>query len=257
MEKEGERKSRLCRVVSSLDLCLLIRIIEEMNDRQRQLLGIVVEEYVKSAEPISSGFLAAAYSLGVSPATIRNDLAVLLDQGYLKKNYFSSGNVPTNQAYRFFVNEMFDDSYEKKTRSEQHIPHFRSIDEIARFMSDRSRLLSVVMNEDMDMAVDGINYLFAQPDFSSLEMMHDLACFVDALMDMRQELFTVLADEDETIFIGEENPLFSREHDLSWLVSSCDSFHNKRLAMFLVGPTRMPYERNATLLYGIRKYLSK
>jgi transcriptional regulator of heat shock response len=228
-----------------------------MNDRQRKLLAILVEEYIKSAEPISSGYLAHAYALGVSPATIRNDLAALLEQGYLKKMYFSSGNVPTNLAYRFFVDEVANKDRVKADRQPQHLPRLQSLEQIAEFLSARSRLLSLVMNEDMDMALDGINYLFSQPDFSSLEMMQGLAGFIDSLLDTRKELFTELAHQGEAIFIGEENPLFPRQTDIACLVGSCDDFQNKKLAMFLVGPTRMPYQRNAMLIHNLLEYFSK
>jgi len=228
-----------------------------MNDRQRKLLAILIEEYIKSAEPISSGYLAHAYALGVSPATIRNDLAALLEEGYLKKMYFSSGNVPTNLAYRFFVDEVTNRDSKKTNYQPKHLPRLRSLEQIAEFLSVQARLLSLVMNEDMEMAIDGINHLFSQPDFSSLEMVQGLAGFVDNLLDRRKELFSELAGGGEAIFIGEENPLFPFQRDISCLVGSCDDFQNKKLAMFLIGPTRMPYGRNAMLLHNLLEYLSR
>ncbi len=77
-----------------------------MDTRQKHILSILVDDYVKEAKPISSGFLVLRHHLDYSPATVRNELAELLDHGYLKKIYFSSGNVPTNKAYRLKVEEI-------------------------------------------------------------------------------------------------------------------------------------------------------
>lgn len=77
-----------------------------VNVRAQHVLKILVERYIQDGSPIGSKTLAGEYSLGLSPATIRNILADLEDHGYLTSPHTSSGRVPTELGYRFFVNSL-------------------------------------------------------------------------------------------------------------------------------------------------------
>ncbi len=79
---------------------------EELNERRRQVLRIVVQEYVETAQPVSSKTIADHYPLGVSSATIRNDLAALEKAGLLTHPHTSAGRVPTDAGYRYFVRHL-------------------------------------------------------------------------------------------------------------------------------------------------------
>ena len=76
---------------------------ENLTARQQRVLRIVVQAYVQSAQPVGSSTIAANHQLGVSPATIRNDLAVLEREGLLTHPHTSAGRVPTDLGYRYFV----------------------------------------------------------------------------------------------------------------------------------------------------------
>lgn len=78
----------------------------ELTERQKLILGLVVQEYVDSAGPISSKHLVEKYSLTFSSATIRNEMVVLAENGYLSKPHSSAGRIPTETAYRFFVRQL-------------------------------------------------------------------------------------------------------------------------------------------------------
>lgn len=81
-----------------------------LTPRQAKLLGIVIQEYVQSAQPVGSQVIAKHYDLGVSPATIRNDLAVLEREGLLTHPHTSAGRVPTDLGYRYFVQHLLSDA---------------------------------------------------------------------------------------------------------------------------------------------------
>ena len=66
-----------------------------LEQRQRQVLQAIIEEYINTAEPVSSGNFVENYNLGYSSATIRNDMAELEKQGYIEKTHTSSGRVPS------------------------------------------------------------------------------------------------------------------------------------------------------------------
>ncbi len=81
-----------------------------MAGRQKEIFVIVVGEFIKTAKPIGSEFLAENYDLEVSSATIRNDLAFLEDLGFLTKPHTSGGRVPTADGWHYFVEKIWEQS---------------------------------------------------------------------------------------------------------------------------------------------------
>ena len=77
-----------------------------LDDRKIKVLYAVIDSYLISAEPIGSRTLSKQYNLGVSSATIRNEMSDLEELGYLNKPHTSAGRVPSDKAYRLYVNEI-------------------------------------------------------------------------------------------------------------------------------------------------------
>jgi heat-inducible transcriptional repressor len=76
------------------------------DERRLQVLRAIVQDYVSTNDPVGSKALAERHDLGVSPATIRNDMAVLEEQGYIAQPHTSAGRVPTDKGYRLFVDRL-------------------------------------------------------------------------------------------------------------------------------------------------------
>jgi len=81
-----------------------------LDDRKKKILQAIVEEYIGSAEPVSSKTLVEDYDLNYSSATIRNEMAELEKSGYLDKPHTSSGRVPSAEGYRYYVNELISNN---------------------------------------------------------------------------------------------------------------------------------------------------
>jgi heat-inducible transcriptional repressor len=77
-----------------------------LDDRKLDVLRAIVEDYVETQEPVGSKALVDRHHLGVSPATVRNDMAVLEEEGYIRQPHTSAGRVPTNAGYRLFVDRL-------------------------------------------------------------------------------------------------------------------------------------------------------
>ena len=77
-----------------------------LDDRKRAVLRAIVADYVRSREPVGSKVLVERHQLGVSPATIRNDMAVLEEEGYIIAPHTSAGRIPTDKGYRLFVDNL-------------------------------------------------------------------------------------------------------------------------------------------------------
>jgi heat-inducible transcriptional repressor len=77
-----------------------------LDDRKTAILSAVVQEYITTAQPVGSSHIASASSIGVSPATVRNEMAVLEQEGFLVQPHTSAGRIPTDKGYRFFVDHL-------------------------------------------------------------------------------------------------------------------------------------------------------
>lgn len=83
--------------------------MEELTDRQKILLTLITHEHINSAVPVGSKMLVDRYNIGLSSATVRNEMSVLTDLGYLRQPHTSAGRVPTEKGYRFFVGRLVNE----------------------------------------------------------------------------------------------------------------------------------------------------
>ena len=79
-----------------------------LNERKKRILQIIIEDYISTAEPVGSRTIARKYDLGLSPATIRNEMSDLELLGYLEQPHTSAGRIPSAMAYRFYVDSMVE-----------------------------------------------------------------------------------------------------------------------------------------------------
>ena len=83
--------------------------MDELTPRQIQVLKCVVEEYTETAIPVGSDVLEKKYNVGVSPATIRNEMSALTKMGFLRQPHTSSGRVPSPKAIKLYVNQLMEE----------------------------------------------------------------------------------------------------------------------------------------------------
>jgi heat-inducible transcriptional repressor len=84
--------------------------METLSERQQMILGLVVREYIDTATPVSSKVLVEKYNLGISSATVRNEMAALTEMGYLRQPHTSAGREPTEAGYRYFVQSLIGEA---------------------------------------------------------------------------------------------------------------------------------------------------
>ena len=98
----------------------------EMNERKRKILHAIINEYVTSAEPVGSRHIAKNLDLGLSSATIRNEMADLEDMAYLEQPHTSAGRLPTDKAYRLYVDDLMQKQIlDENIFSHTYAPHDR------------------------------------------------------------------------------------------------------------------------------------
>lgn len=120
----------------------------QISERKKKILGAVVEEYIAAAEPVGSKKIAETANLGLSSATIRNELAELTNMGYLEQPHTSAGRVPSALGYRLYVNELM----------ERQRLSLDEAEEINRSLSDKVRQYDKMMNDVGKLASSLTNY---------------------------------------------------------------------------------------------------
>ncbi len=121
---------------------------ELLNERKRQILRAVVVNYIKTAEPVGSRTVARSDPVGLSSATIRNEMADLEESGYLIQPHTSAGRIPSQQGYRYYVDNLME-SYEE---SDDDFDLNRTLSaekmrEIEQIISNSTRVLSAATNQ--------------------------------------------------------------------------------------------------------------
>lgn len=151
-----------------------------LNERKKKILQIIIEDYISSAEPVGSRTIARKYDLGLSPATIRNEMSDLELLGYLEQPHTSAGRIPSAQAYRFYVDALIEpgtltdndmaliDGWYNERR--------RNIDDIfqstAKIMSRMTQNVSMVLTNQQTIA----NFCYLK--FLPLDSQHAILCIV-------------------------------------------------------------------------------
>lgn len=151
-----------------------------LNERKKKILQIIIEDYISSAEPVGSRTIARKYDLGLSPATIRNEMSDLELLGYLEQPHTSAGRIPSAQAYRFYVDALI----EPGTLTDNDMAlidgwyneHRRNIDDIfqstAKILSRMTQNVSMVLTNQQTIA----NFCYLK--FLPLDSQHAILCIV-------------------------------------------------------------------------------
>jgi heat-inducible transcriptional repressor len=114
-----------------------------LDERKANILRAIVEEYIRTAQPVGSGHVADAPGVAVSSATVRNDMATLESEGYLAQPHTSAGRIPTEKGYRYFVDHMASPARLPNPDAQQIRSFFtQAHGELEQMLADTSRLLA-------------------------------------------------------------------------------------------------------------------
>lgn len=120
----------------------------DLDERKRRILKALINDYITTAEPVGSRTIAKRYGLGISSATIRNEMADLEDMGYLKQPHTSAGRIPSDKGYRVYVDHLMNNQSPTKEEIDtiKNGIYNIAIGEIEKVIKDTSRLLSMLTN---------------------------------------------------------------------------------------------------------------
>lgn len=235
----------------------ILKTMTEITERQLHILTHIVSSYIKTAEPVSSQYVEQRSRISVSPATIRNEMRELADQGLIFQPHTSAGRVPTERGYRMFVDHVLELEQKRASPlmantaesrdtsfSEEGVQLFRSL---AKFLSrETSNLVVLYTTEHRLFWQEGWGEVLREPEFRNQEYVADL---IRCVKDMEECVENVLQDGEFSVYIGQENP-FSSSHRLSVVMGTSLRYGREGLVA-IVGPTRMAYTKNIRLIRSL------
>ena len=262
-----------------------------ISERKKKILAAVVDEYVRTAEPVGSKAIAATAGLGCSSATIRNELAELVSLGYLEQPHTSAGRVPTPMGYRMYVNELMErqklsleETEDLNRRMNQKLVQrlsslFNSgftgitdeqitpllINSTERAADDTMGITSVIAAFAIEVLtaaeapttfVSGENRLLNQPEFRDPEKAHKLMGYLSGGGYLLPPDAQMDRAGEVRVLIGPEN-VAEELKDSSVVIATYDAGDNTKGMIGVVGPTRMDYSAVAAKLSALAAGLSR
>jgi transcriptional regulator of heat shock response len=241
-------------------------ISHELDERKQKILNAIVRDYQHSAEPVGSRNLSRKHLPDLSPATIRNEMADLEEEGFITQPHTSAGRIPTDRGYRFYVDRLMRAVHPSHREEEMIKSTFHrvsyNLDEVlhqtARLLSHALDYTAIVVNLGTQRRIfsAGTPNLLHQPEFRNLAHMQKILELLE-----EEEMLSEIVEEyshssDVTIKIGSENK-FKPVKECSVIVSSYEIDNEPVGGIGLIGPTRMYYSKAASLVDYVAKELSK
>lgn len=231
----------------------------EITPRQKEILSQIIEEYAETAAPVGSVTMAKLF--GVSPATVRAEMARLEGLGLIAQPHTSAGRVPTDAGYRYYVNNLSssvnaaDAREEAERKSLERGTHALEVRVSSQSRADAAirgavdALVELTGNLGLatiggQLYLAGIARLFTQPEFVDTRRVQSVAKLLDELEPWLRE---AAPGEPLNIFIGHENPI-GKNSEVSLIISRFKSPFSDRSYIGVLGPTRQNYSRVTALV---------
>ena len=222
---------------------------KDLTPRQTELFELIIKDFIETAEPVGSVGLAKKYNLSYSPATIRNEMQVLIRQGYLKKVHSSSGRVPTYMGLRFYIDRMM---------KEQPIPVLQEVSMKQRLYDKRFALehmlrqsvlalseitgyMGWACTDDGCVFTSGAVNILNHPEFFDINYTRETLQLVDDFDRMFALFDKARGDKDWHILLGDDLDLESLNQ--TGVLFTRFQSGNKKGVVALIGPARMKYAK--------------
>ncbi|MFH0952082.1 MAG: hypothetical protein V1838_02720 [Patescibacteria group bacterium] len=218
-----------------------------LTERKKQLLNTIIRRHIKEAQPVGSSVIAEMKHFDVSPATIRNEMMALEKEGYLYQPHTSAGRLPTEKAWRYYLDNKVAEKVKLAPSSEKQLSQAlkrgenknQAIKEMSKELAEISKLTIFFSFTPNDNFYTGIANLFHHPEFSEQEIIYEVSSLIDHLDEVVSKLFPRVASQ-ACILIGKDNP-FGVHCGLTVI-------KGKQGMLGMLGPIRQDYHYNCALL---------
>lgn len=234
-----------------------------MDERKAFILKVIVENYIEKGEPVSSRHLSKIIDL--SAATLRNEMADLEEMGYLKQQHISSGRVPSDLGYRYYIENMMNRDISESNDYLEPIKEliYSKVKEVNGLMRELAELYTRLMSSTMfalppdeeDVVLRGISNLLNFSEYNNLGKAKELMQFLDNRDNIRSAIVPQGQENQPIkIIIGEENAAEEMK-DCTVVVGKFKTKNNQYGTIGIIGPTRMDYGKAVSTIEFLTKQL--
>lgn len=222
--------------------------MKELTERQIRILKAIIEEYMEVGEAMGSESLEKKYELGISPATIRNEMVRLTEAGYLKQLHTSAGRVPTKEAFKFYVNQLMtekelsvaDEVAAKEKVWDARFDFDQLMHEAVKALAQRTQALALAEVKDGNVYHAGYANILQMPEFYDIDITRTILSLLDEVNQIHQ-LFEKSFDEGPVHFLlGEELGNVSLE-PCGMVFTHFEAGPKKSGSLGVIGPNRLNY----------------
>jgi len=222
----------------------------ELTERQKQILKLIIEEYMETGQPVGSEALEKKYEIGVSPATIRNEMVKLTQAGYLKQPHTSAGRTPTAAAFKFYVAELMEEKKlsvadEVAAKEEVWDARFnfdRLLKAATKALAERTQALAVAATKSGDVYHAGYANILEMPEFYDIDVTKTILSMLDetqTLLDLFEKSF---GEEPVHLLLGEELGYQFLE-PCGVVFTHFEAGPKRSGSLGVIGPSRLYYPR--------------
>ncbi len=219
-----------------------------LSVRQTQILKALIDEYIKTAEPVGSLALEKKYDLGVSPATIRNEMVNLTSTGYLRQPHTSAGRIPSPQAMKFYINQLMEErqvSLTDEVKAKNEVGEIEDdFDKVmnyaTRALAGHTRSLAVATTDEGQTWSHGHANIFQSPEFFNYQVCQSIFSVLDEQKRLQELFFKFLSGVSPIeVLFGEETGWDFFEP--VGIVATRFTTNGRQGAIGIIGPYRLNY----------------
>jgi len=237
------------------------------SQRRLEILRAIVDEYVATQEPVGSKAIADKSSLGLSPATIRNEMAVLEDEGLITHPHTSAGRIPTDLGYRVFVDKLATVkplSGPERRAIETFLDEANNLEQLmkrsAKLLADLTKQVAVITHPMIGEGFGGAKMTISGTA-NLARSGEDLGTSLSPILEALEEqvvLLRLMGDANENVRVrigGEQSETNLRQTSLVTVGYGADN--SPIGALGVLGPTRMDYAGSMAAVTAVARYVGR
>lgn len=222
--------------------------MNELTERQIRILRVIIEEYIESAEPVGSESLEKKYELGISPATVRNEMVKLTEAGYLKQTHTSAGRIPTKEAFKFYVGQLMkekdlsvaDEVAAKEKVWDSRFDFDRLMHEAVKALAQKTQTLAIAAVKEGDVYHAGYANILEMPEFYDIDVARAVFSMLDQIGEVQKLFDRSFGEGPIHLLLGDELGYEFLE-PCGLVFTHFDAGPKKKGSLGVIGPNRLNY----------------
>jgi heat-inducible transcriptional repressor len=220
----------------------------ELTDRQTKILKVIIGEYMETGEPVGSETLEKKYELGVSPATIRSEMAKLTKAGFLRQRHTSAGRIPTKQAFKLYIDRLMEEkelSVADEVAAKEEIWDARFdfdqlLHQTVKALAQKTQMLALAQTNQGDLYHAGYANILSLPEFWDIDVTRSVLSLLDEANQVEELFGRAFGEGPIHCLLGDE---LGAEYfqPCGMVFAHFDAGKKRSGSLGVIGPTRLDY----------------